>query len=105
MNTLEGIPARTIREVAMVGTVVTYAGTQWVVYSVEGYDYYAFQSAADRNEITCDLAMTPAEWKRDTVAMLLPMGAKIGEGLGKEVPVRYLRRGVTLTKQGDSVWH
>lgn len=105
MNTIESIPTQTIKSVALVGRTVTFCDQQWKVYSVEGYDYYAFQSATDSDSITCDFAMTPSEWKREPVAMILPVGAKIGEGLGKEVPVKWLKLGVCLTKQGDSVWH
>lgn len=98
MNTVEGIPAQTIRTIAMVGNVVTYADQQWTVYAVEGYDYYAFQSGANRNETTCDFAMTPAEWKRNPTATIIPAGFTYGDGMNKEVYVEDLRRGVCLTK-------
>lgn len=105
MNTVEAIPAQTLKSIALVGRVVTYASQQWQVHSVEGYDYYAFPSATGKDAVTCDFAMTPSEWRREPVAVILPVGAKIGEGLSKEVPVKYLKLGVCLVKPGDSVWH
>lgn len=104
MNTVEAIPAQTLKSIALVGRVVTFCDQQWQVYSVEGYDYYAFPSATGSDTVTCDFAMTPSEWKREPVAVILPVGAKIGEGLSKEVPVKYLKLGVCLTKQTDTAW-
>lgn len=105
MNTVEAIPAPTLKSIALVGRVVTYAARQWQVHSVEGYDYYAFPAAAGSDTVTCDFAMTPSEWRREPVAVILPVGSKIGEGLSKEVPVKYLKLGVCLVKPGDSAWH
>lgn len=95
-TTVPAIPTETIKAVALVGNVVTYANEQWVVYSVEGYDYYAFQSSTDT--VTCDFNHPGADWYRDAVALLLPMGRKIGEGYGKEAPIRHLSKGVRLAK-------
>lgn len=96
MNTVDSIPAQTLKNVTMVGTIVTYANTQYRVYSVEGYDYYAFQSA--NGGITCDFDMFKAEWKRDVYLYLLPMDAKIGEGRAIEVPMAFVTKGVCLAK-------
>lgn len=97
-HTITGIPAETIKAVAMVGNVVTWKGEQFKLYSVEGYDYYAFTSSTDPNTITVDFAMTPSEWKRDTRAFLLPMGCVISDGYGFEVRLSECRRGVSLAK-------
>lgn len=97
MHTVTAIPAQTIRNIALVGRVVTYQGEQYKCYSVEGYDYYAFCSAL--GGITADFAMTPSEWKRQGWVFLLPMGAKIGDGVGIEVPLTSVKTGLTLTKR------
>lgn len=98
VHTIEAIPAQTIKTVALVGNVVTYDSQQWTVYAVEGYDYYAFQSGHGNGSVTCDFSMTPSEWHRRAMAHLLPMGAKIGEGLGVTAPVGELSKGVCLAK-------
>ncbi len=90
------IRAEVIEAVRMIGKVVTYAGEQFKIYSVEGLDFYAFSPEAD-NTITLDFFDTHG-WRRDTYAFLLPMGCKIGEGYGFEVPLSQVKRGVTLQK-------
>lgn len=96
---IQTIPAQTMQSVGRVGTIGTYQGVQYKIRSVEGYDYYAFISSAGTGEITCDFDMHPAPWKTEPLAFLLPMGAKMGEGFGVEVPLRYVRRGVSLAKR------
>jgi hypothetical protein len=98
--TITTVPAETTKAIALVGTIVTWCDDQYTCYSVEGYDYYAFQSAIDQT--TVDFQMTPAEWLRHAEATLLPMGAKISDGTSITVKVNQLRRGVCLVKQDEN---
>lgn len=102
-TTLESIPSATIQAIRWVGRTVTYRDAQYRVHSVEGYDFYAFESA--NGGVTVDLSMSPCGIKRNPVAMIIPAGHKIGDGFGREVYTSELRTGVCLTKPGDSVWH
>lgn len=97
-TTVTAVPAETLKNIAMVGHIVTWQGEQFTLYSVEGYDYYAFQSSAKPDTITVDFSMTPSEWRRNPRAFLLPMGYKIGDGLGFEVHLKEVRKGVSLAK-------
>ena len=90
------LPAQTVTNIATVGKIVTYQGSQYTCYSVEGYDYYAFQSAIDQT--TVDFQMPKAEWLVKPQATLLPMGAKIGEGVAVTTLLENVRRGVCLAK-------
>lgn len=84
----------TLKAVALVGQVVTWSGNQYKVHSVEGTDFYAFETTD--GTIMLDFNLTPIE--RSTVATIIPMGSKIGDGLGIEVHVFSLVRGVCLGK-------
>jgi hypothetical protein len=97
-HTIHNIPTQTLTNITMVGRTVTYQGEQFKCYSVEGYDYYAFQSSTGGG-VTADFQMPSAEWKREGWAFLLPMGAKIGDGFGIEVPLSAIKRGVSLAKR------
>lgn len=87
-----------VAAIGMVGRKVTlpYDYTQYTIYSVEGSDFYAFQS--DTQSITVDASMPRATWLRGPVALLLPEGAKIGEGFSREVPLAAVKVGVSLVK-------
>lgn len=102
--TTHTLPTETTQTIGLVGRHVTYAAQQWRVHSVEGYDYYAFQTATP-TEIEIDLGMIAHEWKREPRAYLIPTDATMGQGLGIEVMVKDVKRGVCLTKRGDSIWH
>lgn len=97
--TVEAIAPETLHGMSMVGKTVTYNGEQFKIYSVEGYDWYAFQSPTNPTGVTCDFRMTPAEWKRQPLAFLLPMGHKIGDGAGFEVRLSTVTRGICLAKR------
>lgn len=88
-----------LHAIGLVGNVVTWSGDgqQYLCYSVEGYDYYAFVSG-HANEVTVDFGMTPSEYRAKGWAYLLPMGATIGEGVGFDVYVKNLVKGVSLAK-------
>lgn len=92
-----GIPTEALDAIALVGKIVTYDHQQYKVYSVEGYDWYAFQSS--EGTVTADFQMTAAEYKRSPLAFLLPMGCKITDGFGFEVRTTHIRRGVCIGKQ------
>lgn len=88
----------TLKAISFVGSIVTYQGEQFLCYSVEGYDYYAFVSSLPDSLITVDFGMTPSEYNRKPRAFLLPMGCKIGDGYGFEVYLSNVRKGVSLAK-------
>ena len=91
--TVEFAPA-TVQAIAFVGQVITLDDTQYVVHSVEGRDYYAF----NQDGVTIvDANLTALSFDRP-YAMVVPMGVKIGEGFARTVPLPQLRRGVCLTK-------
>jgi len=83
------------RAIGMVGQVVTYGNRQWILHSVEGTDWYAFD---DQGMTTVDCRMTPANWIMDPIAMLIPSGHEIGDGFGVEVYLSKITRGVCLAK-------
>lgn len=88
-----------IQAASMIGKLVTvegYGGGQFYVHSVEGRDFYAFQS--DVQAITIDPAMTPLDRIHQTTAHLLPTWAKVGEGYGFDAPLTRVRPGVSLVK-------
>ena len=89
----------------MVGKIVTYRDRQYKVHSVEGPDYYAFGSKIVGDDtITIDFDMAGG-WRPDTYAYIIPCELHDGDGWGTEVPVGWLKPGVCLVKQGQSVWH
>lgn len=100
MNTITGIPAQTLRNVALVGNIVTFENRQYKVYSVEGYDYYAFisRTEAEANAITCDFDMTASEWHTRPSVQLIPTNCTFDRSLIFEVPLAAVRRGVCLDK-------
>ena len=81
--------------IGMVGKVVTYGNRQWILHSVEGPSWYAFD---DQGVTTVDATMTPASWITEPVAMIIPTGHLIGEGFGREVYLSQVQRGVCLSK-------
>lgn len=88
-----------VKAAAMIGRLVTVSGYgegQFKIYSIEGPDYYAFQS--DVQTITIDPTMTRATWMTEPVAMILPTWAKIGQGFGFEAPLSRLHFRVSLVK-------
>lgn len=97
-HTVNAIPSQTIKSIALVGNAVTFQGVQYICHSVEGYDYFAFVSATDRNTVTCDFGMPESYWLAEPRAYILPMGARMGEGSGLEVKAKDLVRGVSLAK-------
>ena len=102
-RSVTGITPATIDAIRHVGRTVTYQDAQYIVHSVEGYDWYAFQSAL--GGINIDFNMPPAPWYREPHTLIIPTDSKIGDGLGREVDLSRLSLGVCLTKPGDSVWH
>ena len=62
----------------------------WTVHSVEGVNWYAFQSG--ETQVTLDAGMTRAEWITEPIAMIIPSGSKIGEGFGQSVGLSLLVR-------------
>ena len=94
-TTVEFAPA-TVQTIGHVGSVVTHANAQWTVHSVEGPDFYAFLE--EDGTITVDANMTLASWIMFPKVLLVPAGAKIGDGFAKEVPLAQVRRGVCLDK-------
>ena len=97
-QTVDAIPTQTIKSIALVGNVVTFQGVQYMCHSVEGYDYFAFVSATDRNTVTCDFGMPQSDWLAEPRAYLYPMDAIMGEGSGFEVKAKDVVRGVSLAK-------
>jgi hypothetical protein len=95
-STTSNFAPATVRAIAHVGSVVTYANAQWTVHSVEGDTWYAFLE--DDGTITVDASMTRADWIKEPFALIVPAGCVIGEGFGKEVPLAQVRRGVCLSK-------
>jgi hypothetical protein len=77
------ITTEAAQAVAKIGTEVHLFGQPYTVYSVEGYDYYAFQT--EDGTITLDTDMPRSSWLSSPVALILPEGTKIGEGFGREV--------------------
>ena len=87
------------QSVGMVGNVVTYRQQQYVVHSVEGTDWYAFQEKD--GTITVDTNMTTADWIADhnPIATIIPSGHLVGEGFAQEAYLSEVRRGVCLSKR------
>ena len=81
--------------VSLVGQCVTYRERQYVVHSVEGADWYTF--AEKDGTVTLDVSLTLLDHITER-ALIVPTGHVIGDGYGVEVPVRDVRRGVTLAK-------
>lgn len=92
------LTAEVIEGLNLVGETVTFGNQLWWVHSVEGNTWYAFKSG---NVISADLNMTPRTLAEPPTAMIIPVGHKIGEGFGREVPIMALTRGVSLAKVTD----
>lgn len=95
MHTVATLPREVAQYAGMIGSVVTVGERQYTVHSVEGRTFYAFDQDG---QTTVDVNMTPAEWIKTPIALILPMGTKIGQGSGVECEVNRLHRGVCLTK-------
>ena len=85
--------------IAKVGRHVTHMGVQYRVHQVEGFNYYAFLSSVG-DTVTVDFGMPDAFWLRTPLLGLLPIGAKIDDGIMIEVPIDspHLRFGVSLRR-------
>ena len=81
--------------IALVGKIVTYADSQWTVHSVEGADWYAHLS--EDGTVVADLGLPNLAFVQPH-AVLIPMGATLGQGFSEEVRVSAVRRGVCLVK-------
>lgn len=95
VHTAHTLPREAAQYAGMIGTIVTVCDRQYTVHSVEGRTFYAFDQDG---QTTVDINMTPATWITTPIALLVPMGSKIGDGLGVECEVTALRKGVCLTK-------
>lgn len=95
VHTVATLPREVVQYAGMVGTIVTVGERQYHVHSVEGRTFYVFDQDG---QTTIDVNMTPATWITTPIALLLPMGSKIGEGGGVECEVNRLHKGVCLTK-------
>lgn len=81
-----------VQAAALVGRIATYRDRQVKIHSIEGADYYAFQS--DVQSITVDSDMTPCPWITQPRAHLV---TTYGDNVGV-APVASLRLGVCLVK-------
>jgi hypothetical protein len=88
------LPMEAVQGASWVGQVVTVGEHMFTVHSVEGRDWYAH---LQDGQVTVDVNMTPVHIV-EPIAMLLPMGAELGQGFGRECEVNRLTRGVCLTK-------
>lgn len=103
MSTTVELDVAMVKAIGMVGRTVTWRDAQYRIHSVEGPTWYAFESAP--GVTTVDGGMTPASWISEPIAMILPAGTKIEEGLGVDgVLVSDLERGVCLSKCQASTW-
>lgn len=103
--TPSAIRSEVIDCVRMVGATVTFRDSQYKIHSVEGPDYYAFgDKTGQTDHITIDFDMAGG-WRNGVYVYLVPAGCVVGDGHGLEVPIEWIKPGVCLTKQGDSVWH
>lgn len=85
----------------LVGQLVTYANSQFTVHSVEGDTWYAFNQDG---QITFDTGMTPRWLKSEAQVTLIPSGSHLGYGDSVNVPMSWVRRGVSLRHEGRSEW-
>lgn len=85
-----------IDAIAHVGRVVTHDNQQYVVHAVEGFDWYAHQSSPGVTTVDCN--MTPLDYARQPLAVIIPMGRAHGEGFGVAVSLSTVKRGVCLKK-------
>ena len=90
------LPVQDVQDIGMIGTIVTFEDNQYKIYSVQGYNYYAFLTATS-DQVNVDV-MTPCDLYRNPSAYLLPSGATFGQGLAIEVRLDKVKRGVTLAK-------
>jgi hypothetical protein len=81
--------------IGSVGAVVTYGNRQFKIHSVEGPSWYAFD---DHGLTSVDCGMSPASWITTPMAVIVPSGSVIGDGVSLEVPLNRVRRGVCLSK-------
>lgn len=92
--TTHTIPLEAVQGMSWVGQIVTVGERQFTVHNIEGRDWYAH---LQDGQVTVDIHMTPIHIV-EPIAMVLPMGTKLGEGSAETYEVSRLTRGVSLVK-------
>lgn len=84
-----------IKHAGMVGQIVTVDDRMYMVHSIEGTDWYAFDQDG---QTTIDDNMTRASWLTEPLVTVVPLGCKMGDGFSSEFKLSRVRLGVSLVK-------
>lgn len=82
--------------ISLIGKPVTCHGRQYTLQSVEGGDWYVHLSSDGM--VVIDQGLSGGQFITEPRANIVPAGCEFGQGLSREVPLRYLKRGVSLQK-------
>lgn len=85
----------------LVGQPVTLGVRNFTVHSIEGDTWYAFDQDG---QVTVDVHMTRRWLSGEPMALIIPEGSKVGDGLSQLVPVTAITPGRVVQEDTDPAY-